>query len=338
MPGAIIETALAPNFWNLPLSILGTPPADITLDAAKSSPRFLASASIGNFVARVGFDRTDVVYLKSYAFYSNLGDGLVPGLPSRQNMEIAYSQIRFFPALTGTISNIAGSAAVTGTGTLFTKELCPGQTIHWLDDNGTNRAGLILSVASDTALTLAAVSLSVPNSMYTGDTTGQTAYPEIYNSGENILEMSLMNQPVTTQLQLSNLQLVKPISGSVTTVAGNPVLTGTSTVFTTEIQPGQFIRVGSGANLRTLKVNSVTNNGALTLTVPGAGVAGVPISIGPIAMGWQDSFIGYNFRLQSNNLYYTITIDPAFAASDRVILFGLQAEIDHNTAAVNEAL
>lgn len=332
----IVETALASDFWNLPLSVLGTPPADIALDPAKCSPRFLASAAIGNNIAdRAGFQRDDAVFLNSYAIYSNLGDGLVPGNLTPSSMQLFVNQSRFFPRLTGQISNTAGTNAIAGFGTLFTRELCPGIAVFWRDDNGTLRSGAILSVTSDTVATLATNTINTAASMYTGNSTVVILYAQIFTGiNSQILNVALLNQVTTTQLQLSDLTFVKPISGTVSTVAGNTNVVGNATTFTAEIQAGQFIRIGTGTSMRTLHVSSVTNNGALVLQVPGSGVAGVPIAQNSVPVGWNDSFICYSFQIFALMNFYTITIDPAFAQASRLVTFGVQAEIAHNSPAL----
>jgi hypothetical protein len=59
-------------------------------------------------------------------------------------------------ALTGSLTFTGGSAAVTGSGTLFTQQVLPGDWVY-LDADGTAAYRKVLSVTSDTALTLTAV-------------------------------------------------------------------------------------------------------------------------------------------------------------------------------------
>ncbi len=61
-----------------------------------------------------------------------------------------------YPPL-GRISVASGSAAVTGVGTSFQTDFVAGSVIGWLDVSGVRRTGVVASIASQTALTLTAV-------------------------------------------------------------------------------------------------------------------------------------------------------------------------------------
>lgn len=332
--GSIVETLVAPDFWNLALSVSGTPPADITILAASCSERFIGNPITGNtFLA--GFQRQDVAFLKSISLYSNLGDGLVPANVISNSIILDLRQVRFFQT-SGTIFNTAGSATVTGVGTAFTNDLAPGQKIYWLDSNITVRSGVVGAVASDTSLTLTAPTLSGAGTMFTGNTTGLPCYAQIKETLAGSYCCPLMNQPVSTDVQITSASEIVPISGKVMTTAGSTVLTGIDTKFLSELADGMFIRIRQGGSLRTLKIATITSDTVAVLSVPGTGTAGVPFTTtAPVAAGdsndgWLDAFVCFKLALSHNLSFYTISIDPAYASSSRRLIIGAQAEVEHD--------
>jgi hypothetical protein len=111
-------------------------------------------------------------------------------------------------------------------------------------------------------------------------------------------------------------------------------ITGKDSKFTRDVSVGQYIRYGTGANQRTLLVQSVTSDTAMVLTVPAA--ASLPGAFTyPAAtqlVGWMDADFGIRVTPISDFTLYTIAIDPAFGAAGRRLSFHVVAEIEHSLA------
>lgn len=331
------------DVYNLPMPAL--PPADLPIPQTDFVARYFADRESATLGPVVGFDRTDNPYLRSLGLFSNLADGLVDGFSQHTadndtGFELLFFLDRFGPSLSGVISNTAGTAAVTGAGTFFTRELVPGIRIVWRDDGQVTRIGTIATIISDTSLTLTAVTASM--GMSTNNTALNPCRPVVLpDSSTFVLQVPTLNQLYTRSLQISDVSKIRPIVGTLTFAGATPVfgattmaVTGVGSKFTRDVTVGQYIRYGTGATQRTLLVQSITSDTALVLTVPA--VASLPGAFTyPAAtqtVGWVDADFGIRVIPISDFSLYTIAIDPAFGNGTRRLSFHVVAEIEHSLA------
>ena len=139
-------------------------------------------------------------------------------------------------ALTGTVSVTAASATVTGSGTAFLSELEIGAFIS----TAGGQEARVLSIASDTSLTADAN----------------------YATSESAVAMNARPIPKVS------------LTGTITT-AGTTALTGSGTLFTTELAVGSWVRTAGGEVNRILSITDNTNAVMVAAwTGSEAGVAG----------------------------------------------------------------
>jgi hypothetical protein len=345
---SLVGTFYGMDVYNLPLPVL--PPADLSIAAASFAQRYLADReSQANNTSVFGFDRTDNPYLRSIGLFSNLADGLVDGFTRHGGtgggFSIVFGLDRLGPTLTGTISNAAGSATVSGVGTLFTRELFPagvvfpqGITIAWLDDNKVMRVGIVVAIASDTSLTLTAGTAST--GMFTGATTAVKAIPMVMpDSSTFVLQVPTLNKLFARGLQISDVTKIRDIRGTLTFPVATP-LVGTSTMavtgigskFTEDVTVGQYVRYNTGVDQRTLQVSVVASDTAMSLRVPRSGDLPVAFSYPPFSglAGWMDSTLGVRAQIPNAMSLYTIPVDPAFGDTIRRLSFHVITEIEHS--------
>lgn len=334
--GSLVDTFSAMDIYNLPLPV--TPPANLTLARTAFTRRYFAGRE-GAAAPVTRFNVADKPFLKSIGIFSNLADGLVDAASSHRGqlngLTVTLSLDRFFPALTGTITNDPGGMdpqGVVGTGTLFTREVCPGMRLVWRDDNDNIQTVEVGTVPDDVSL-----GISSPRSqgMYSGvAATNRPLWGLVQPQAGNSLTVSVptLNQLYPYSFFLGDVSKVRPITGKLTFRAGSATVTGKNTRFTREIAAGQCIRYGTGAAMRTLLVASVESDVSLTVNVPGTGVAGVPTNAVDQEIGLLDNFLGLRGELSSGLEAYTITIDPAFGASSRRLAIHLVGEIEHSLA------
>lgn len=139
---------------------------------------------------------------------------------------------------TGTVTFTRGSAAVTGAGTAWTTNASPGMFLFASTDDGNTLTyiGVVLSINSDTSITLGAVAPYPATAKAYKLTSLRGFYPRI-------------------------------VTGRVTTTTSSAVVTGANTKFTTQIVGGGVYNLYRAADLAWVgKVTSVTNNTSLTLT------------------------------------------------------------------------
>lgn len=171
--------------------------------------------------------------------------------------------------LTGTVSVPAGTPNVTGVGTLFTTELIVGDFI--------DIAGEIIQVGNitnDTTLTLsqnhvagaAGVSYSLREDSVNVVGTG-TAFDTELAPG-NTVEISGQFRVVDAIADATNMTLTvaasSVLNSTFTLRTPSAAVTGTGTLFTTELSPGDSIRF----NEETVVIDSIADNTNLTLTAP----------------------------------------------------------------------
>jgi hypothetical protein len=76
-------------------------------------------------------------------------------------------------------------------------------------------------------------------------------------------------------IPVANVEAVANISGGTAITSGSPIVTGTTTAFTTDLVAGDFIKVANSSANVVLQVNSVTNSTSLTVkTAPTSTITG----------------------------------------------------------------
>jgi hypothetical protein len=333
-------TFMGMDVYNLPLPVL--PPADLSIVSGAFGQRYLADRESLVNGPVFGFDRTDNPYLRSLGIYSNLADGLVDGFSQHNDTNggftLQFYLDRFGPRLTGTISNTAGSATVTGAGTFFTRELAPGMTIVWRDEGNVMRVGIIDAIASDISLTLTAITAST--GMFANSTTANVCIPLVKPDTSTFsLQVPTLNQLFSRSLQVSDVSKIRDVRGTLVFAGATPAAGATTMAvtaidgkFTQDVTVGQYIRYGTGAAQRALIVGTVTSDTAMLLTVPP--LANLPVAFtypaATQAVGWLDQDFGIRAQVINTWLFYTIAIDPAFGNGTRRLAFHVVAEIEHN--------
>ncbi len=336
------------SLWALDLfrGDLPLPPADITLDGDDFVPRFLSLNGPDPFK----FFLRDVPCLKSAAISSNFGDGLMPA----NNMGLKLSLVRMAAALTGTLSNTAGSADFTVTGGALITEACPGMAVFFRDDSGVQRSAVIATITSDTAGTFTAVTKSA--GAYTDDATGVTATPAVYVEELDTLVTPLWEQANEFRRRQGSEQLNPTRS---TFADGRPrgrvrldapgdgdessTLRGMrwesddlSAMFTQDMKAGQIVRLGG----RTLLVSAVTDQFHATISHPdpdtAPSVAGIPTALDGAEFEQVDDHFEILVEMDPDDqVFKTIAIDPAFSGSTMWI--HALVEIEHRFFEVNRA-
>ncbi len=338
--GSKVDSFAAYDMYNLPMPAL--PPADLTIAAGVIVSTYLSFRNSASSRV-VDFNPDDNPYFRGLGLTSNLADGLVDAATSHQggatSWQIVIRPLRVSADLTGTIANTAGNANVTGTGTLFTRELAVGSTIIWLDANNVQRQGIVSTITNDLALVLTAVTAST--GMFTANTALGTANQLVgqagYAGGSITLAMLQMNTLYPFAFFAAEASLIYSPQGKITTTAGSTAVTGVGTKFLTDmVQNGS-----NGANYvigwtddlgvrRTGVVASIASETALTLT------ANVPATGGGtnVAMIDLDAALRIRAEMPETFFAYTIAIDPAFGNGTRRLSLAVIAEIEHTHAMI----
>lgn len=205
---------------------------------------------------------------------------------------------------TGTLTVARGSSAVTGSGTTWTTNASPGMFLFASTDDGNTLTyiGVVLSINSDTSLTLAAVAPYPATAKAYKLTSIRGFYPRI-------------------------------TVGRVTTTTSSTTVTGANTKFVTQIVNGGVYNLYRASDLGWVgKVSTVTNNTSLTLAANAAlalnnedyillradGDWGVNTLTSNQKMGFLNAVYaernwfannGQNFSL-TNRVYFSDTTDP----------------------------
>lgn len=324
--GSLRDSFIGADLYNLVMPV--TPPADLSITSLLVAPSFL-NFRLGSTTKVVGFSPRDKPYIRGIGMSSNLADGLVDASASHfgsgSNWEIFLQLQRFGAALTGTIANTAGSNAITGTGTLFTRELAVGSVFTWLDANQVVRSGTVLTITNDTALVMTAVSRNTALSMFLGNTTVGVAYPVLGNAGSSVtVPILMLNVTAPYDFFLGDVTAIYPPLGRISVASGSAAVTGVGTSFQTDFVAGSVIGwLDVSGVRRTGVVSSIASQTALTLTAvtysQASGAAMIDLD-NHLRIMAQMGGAGF--------LAYTITIDPAFATR-RMTLAAL-AEVEHS--------
>ncbi len=167
----------------------------------------------------------------------------------------AYSQVTTARALTGTIEVATDySKNVTGTGTLFTQELVPGDAFI---ANG--ESYVVDSIASDTALTLtnpvlaavtagATITLSPNSDPFIAGSEPYYEFSCLDAAFDTIGRIRMMVREWDRDFTVTSRidQLTIPLTTNITTTAGSTAATGTA--FLTEVIGKRMIQVGTEVN------------------------------------------------------------------------------------------
>ncbi len=109
--GSKVDSFAAYDMYNLPMPAL--PPADLTIAAGGIAGTYMSFRNSSQSRV-VDFLPTDNPYIRSLGLTSNLADGLVDGASSHKGgataWQVTLSARRVGAALTGSITNVAGSA------------------------------------------------------------------------------------------------------------------------------------------------------------------------------------------------------------------------------------
>lgn len=162
--------------------------------------------------------------------------------------------IRSAPSsFTGTVAVTSGSATLTGTGTKFTSELQANDIITIGNDLNPY---IILSVASDTSATLT---------------------QNYASAGQSAVSFS----PIAT--------LGYPMTGTVAPTNGSTTLTGSGTIFLTELRQNDQIYIGTENVAYTIKSITSDTTAVLTQNYSGSSPSGSPCyQKPPIGKRWQN--------------------------------------------------
>lgn len=336
--GSLVDTFAAYDMYNLPMPAL--PPADLTIAAGGIVSTYMSFRNSATSRV-VDFNPNDNPYIRGVGLTSNLADGLVDASSSHKgaatSWQIILRPLRVSADLTGTITNAAGSATVSGAGTVFTQELAVGSLLIWADDNGTQRQGTVLSITNDGVLTLTAVTASTD--MFQGASTAVSANQLVgqagYAGGSVTLAMLQMNVLNPFAFFIVQATLIYSPQGKITTTAGSTAVTGVNTKFLTDMvqngSNGAGYVIGWTDDLgvrRTGVVASIASETALTLT------ANVPATGGGTNVAMLDLDAGLRIRAEMPLAFfaYTISIDPAYGNGTRRLSISVMAEIEHSFA------
>ena len=172
---------------------------------------------------------------------------------------------------TGTIANTS-TTAITGTGTLFQTELVVGQTIRLYRSATAYETATVSAITSNTVLTVSAVLENQVNAGNTYTSFGvliknDTHQESSFDSGAsghgavaakwpgdqgNSLKVSICPSAAAFQANAT---------GSLVTTAGSATVTGTGTLFQTELVIGDYVLI----NKKRYQVKSVASNTSMTM-------------------------------------------------------------------------
>lgn len=320
---SLSDVFIGADLYNLTFPVL--PPANLSIGPTEFAPTYMFNR-MGATSQVVGFNKRDKPYIRGLGFFSNVADGLVDASPAHfgaTSWRMTYQLERFAAALTGSISNTAGSATVSGVATLFTTELSVGSIIVWLDGNSCVRSGTVDAIASDISLTLTATSEN--SGMLTANTAAKFAYPRIGNAGGSVTVPFLtLNTLYPQSFYLGDVSGIYPPRGTVTATSGSAALVGVGTYFTVDYAVGMPIVFGTGSNRRVYVISAITDDTHITLT------ANASLSQSGVALVEYDDHLRVKCSITSTFAAYTISIDPAFSTGSARLSLHAMAEIEHS--------
>lgn len=166
-------------------------------------------------------------------------------------------------ALTGTLAVTVSSAAVVGTGTLFTTELAVGDRVRVASDVAIYE---VATITDNTHLALTAVYAGSAAAAASAVRAAQISGAIAYNATNDAFQ--------TAMEAMSTIGTGTTITGTITATNGSNAITGSSTVFTTDLREGDYIRVGTDSSSTLYLISGITSDTALTISVVYAGVGG----------------------------------------------------------------
>lgn len=320
--GSLYETFVVPDLYNKVWPVV--PPAPLNLPSADFLPGFLQNRyNLGVPGTRsIGFSPRDIPTLRKLGVFCNFADGLIFNntiwnVSNGLNVRIDLST--WGPKLSGTVS-VAGNA-LTGVGTLFTRELALNMVISYESATGLIQTATVLAIASDVAATI------TPNPSPAA--AGSSAWPELLTSFSNIqFPVYALNELFEQSYRIGDVSKIMEIySGDITVAAGSANVTGRGTRFLSELQSAgignQFIRWVSDAGVMvTRQIAGIASDTALTL-----------VSVSPSTATNKPLTPSFNhIRIKATIddalVFDTISVEPAHSVSQ--LSFGLVAEIEHN--------
>lgn len=254
-----------------------------------------------NAEALIGFDSNGIVSENSLARFQ-------PGVPllnmnsfttrtgTISNTQANTGTVTVAVNKTGTLALSISSVNVTGTGTLFTTELSVGDVLY---DSSNNLLGTIISISSNTALTLNANSpVNSSNIAYRNEDAVATGVGTNFTTdlvvGQQIFNLSgaylgtVKSIASATEMKLRSYDATAQTSLGFRTAS--TTITGVGTSFTTELAVGNILVAGN----RTLGIiQSIISNTQLTLSgLVGASVSGVAYRSGSSQVNFDNFYSG----------------------------------------------
>lgn len=330
--GSLINTFYASDLYNLVMPAV--PPADLSIAQSLFATSYLGfrNSSISKVV---DFNINDNPYIRGIGLTSNLADGLVDAAIGHYGTSDCW-QLRLTPHrvsadLTGTISNVVGTAVINGIGTLFTRELAKGATISWVDDNLVVRYGIILSITDNYTLTLTANTDT--GGMFAGATTSSefNVLTGVWGYLGNTVSIPIliMNSLNPFAFFGADVSLLTDLTGAISMASGSATVTGVGTLFQTELATNQIFGWTDDLGIRrTGVVSAIASDTSMTLTAVSYSAA----TNRPMLT--LDNSIRLRFDMVGDFNAYTIAIDPAFAT--KRLSISAFAEIEHSFAMSDE--
>lgn len=284
------QNVLGPVTFASSVSLSGGISGTLNFSALPTSAQITPTAS--NQVATKNYVDTTVASTPSNAAYGTAPVYLSPSTliinsyTGRDSTNALFINVPNSNAsLTGTVSGSAGSATLTGVGTLFTTQLQQGDFI-WLAAGSGQPLQIVQvqSIASATSLTLTAnltysvasgTTFSYPGTridLKTPNTLNGVAQASATNTGTVTFTRASTTVTGTTTTFLTQYNVGDVItvptvttgnlSGTVSCTGGTAAVTGSSTTFNTDFCIGDIINFAGG---QSGVVASITSNTALTL-------------------------------------------------------------------------
>jgi len=173
-------------------------------------------------------------------------------------------------SLNGTLTNTSPTA-ITGSGTSFSDDLKVGQIITISTSASTSEEATVATIASDTALTVSsALSTSIASNTFTSHGVlikNNTHHDATYEDGVAGYGAVAAKWPgdlgnsLKVSICPSALAFQANATGSLVTTASSTTVTGTSTLFQTELIVGDFITIDS----KRYQVKAIASNTSMTM-------------------------------------------------------------------------
>lgn len=183
-------------------------------------------------------------------------------------------------SLTGIVTASTGSAAVVGTGTLFTTELAVGNIVTKLSASsaGYDILGTVLSIADDTHITLAAnsavaaagVAFGIASTL-TGTLTSTTSSTSVVGVGTNFTEVLAIGDILTTPARVIIGTIASITDNTNLSLAANGAIAVSASKFATEVKTfkDNRIKINNYDDYESNYINGGLNIGEFAARYPG---------------------------------------------------------------------